>query len=404
MTSSRPAPADASTPATPLLFQPWSVRGVTLKNRIVVSPMGTYGSEDGRLSPYQFAHYQRMAMGGAGLVIMEQTFVTRAGRVSNGDPGLWADSQIEPMSQLVSEMKRYGAKTAIQISHGGRKGGQQRAYEGNGPISERDLAAGNEQLYPMGASAVPLSEGWPVPVEMSAAQIEGIIEAFVAGARRAILAGFDLLELHLAHGYLLQSFLSPIANHRTDEWGGSLENRMRLPLTVVRRLRAIMPETMPLFARLSVTDWMEGGWTEEDSVVLARELKAAGVDLIDCSSGGNMRQGATNSNLARGPGYQVGLSDHVRHEAGIATGAVGMIRTAAYAEQILQEGRADLIFIGRQILFNPFWVRHAAWEMGLDRDFATWPEPYGWWLDKWARALAMNNEDPLGPEHFPGAL
>ncbi|GJD52671.1 NADPH dehydrogenase [Methylobacterium crusticola] len=388
----------------PLLFQPFTIRGVTLKNRIVVSPMGTYAAEDGRLTPFQFAHYQRMAMGGAGLVIIEQTFVTRAGRVSNGDPGLWADSQIEPMAALVGEMKRYGARTAIQISHGGRKGGQQRAHEGNGPIGERDLAAGTEPLFPMGASAVPLSDGWRVPVAMSEAQIEGVIEAYVAGARRAVLAGFDLIELHLAHGYLLQSFLSPIANHRVDRWGGSLENRMRLPLTVVRRLRAMLPGSMPLFARLSVTDWMEGGWTEADSVVLARELKDAGVDLIDCSSGGNMRAGATNSNLARGPGYQVALSDRLRREAGIPTAAVGMIRTPAHAERILREGRSDLVCIGRQMLFDPFWAHHAAWEMGVERDFASWPEPYGWWLDKWARALDASGEDPLGPERFVEAV
>lgn len=387
----------------PLLFQPWTVRGVTLKNRIVVSPMGTYSAEDGRLTPFQFAHYERMAMGGAGLVIMEQTFVTRAGRVSNGDPGLWADSHIEPMARLVSEMKRYGAKTAIQISHGGRKGGQQRAHHGNGPISDRDLAAGDEELFPMGASPVPLSESWRTPVAMSEAQIEGIVDAYVAGARRALLAGFDLLELHLAHGYLLQSFLSPLANRRTDRWGGSLENRMRLPLTVVGRLRSIMPDSMPLFARLSVTDWIDGGWTEDDSVVLAGRLKEAGVDLIDCSSGGNMRAGATNSNLARGPGYQVSLSDRLRREAGMPTAAVGMIRTARYAESILQEGKADLICIGRQMLFNPFWAHHTAWEMGVERDFSSWPEPYGWWLDKWARALAANGEDPLGPEHFADA-
>jgi NADH:flavin oxidoreductases, Old Yellow Enzyme family len=203
----------------PLLFQPYTIRDVTLKNRIVVSPMGTYSAENGALTPFQFAHYERMAMGGAGLVIMEQTFVTRAGRVSNGDPGLWSDSHIEPMARLVSEMKRYGAKTAIQISHGGRKSGQQRAHEGNGPISAANLAAGDEQLYPMGPSAIPLSDGWLEPAEMSEAQIAGVIEAYAAGARRAILAGFDLLELHLAHGYLLQSFLSPLANQRTDRWG-----------------------------------------------------------------------------------------------------------------------------------------------------------------------------------------
>jgi len=391
---------DPQSEPVPLLFQPYTVRGVTLNNRIAVSPMGTYGAENGDLTPYQFAHYQRLAMGGAGLVVVEQTFVTKAGRVSNGDPGLWADRHIEPFSRLVSEMKRYGSKTAIQISHGGRKGGQQRAHHGNGPISERDLAAGDEPIFPTGASAIPLAEGWLTPKELTETEIEGIINAFIAGGRRAILAGFDILELHMAHGYLLQSFLSPIANQRTDQWGGSLENRMRLPLTIARCFRDMMPISMPLFARVSITDWIEGGWTLDDSIVLARELKKAGVDLVDCSSGGNMKQGATNSNLARGPGYQVPLSDAVRHDAEIPTAAVGMIRTPAYAEELLQQGKADLIFIGRQILFNPFWVRHAAWALGVDREFKTWPEPYGWWLNKWAQALAQNGEDPLGPERF----
>lgn len=385
---------------TPLLFQPYQVRGVTLNNRVAVSPMGTYGAENGDLTAYQFAHYQRLAMGGAGLVVFEQTFVTRDGRVSNGDPGIWADRHIAPFSRLVSEMKRYGTKTAIQISHGGRKGGQQRAHHGNGPISERDLAAGDERLYPKGASAIPLADGWLTPHALTEPEIDGIIEAFLAGGRRAILAGFDIIELHMAHGYLLQSFLSPLANQRTDQWGGSLENRMRLPLTIARRFRAMMPSSMPLFVRLSVTDWIEGGWTEDDSLVLAHALKIAGVDLVDCSSGGNMKQGATNSNLARGPGYQVSLSENIRHKADIPTAAVGMIRTPNYAEELLQQGKADLIFIGRQILFNPFWVRHAAWAFGVDREFETWPESYGWWLNKWSKALALNDEDPFGPERF----
>jgi 2,4-dienoyl-CoA reductase-like NADH-dependent reductase (Old Yellow Enzyme family) len=176
---------------------------------------------------------------------------------------------------------------------------------------------------------------------------------------------------------------------------------MRLPLAVVERLRKVMPDSMPLFARLSVTDWIDGGWTEDDSVVLAKKLKQAGVDLIDCSSGGNMRLGATNSNLARGPGYQVALSERLRHEAKIPTAAVGMIRTAQFAEAILQDQKADLICIGRQILFNPYWAHHAAWEIGVERDFSSWPEPYGWWLNKWSQALATNGEDPLRPEHFP---
>jgi len=383
------------------LFSEFSLRSVTLKNRIAISPMGTYSAENGMLQPFHHTHYASFAMGGAGLVMIEQTSITRRGRVTNGDPGLWEDGQIAGMRALVSHVKSYGAKVGIQLNHGGRKSSMQRAFRGNGPLTERDLAMGEESWTPLAPSALPLAEGWLTPEAINADQLDGLRQAFVAAAQRAVLAGFDLIEIHMAHGYLLQNFLSPLANHRDDDYGGSLENRMRFPLEVVRAVRAVIPGSMPLFARISVTDWIEGGWTEEDSLVLARALVEAGVDLIDCSSGGNLRTGATNSNLGRGPGYQVPFAERIRREVGVPTAAVGMIRTPQFAERILAEGKADLIFIGRQALFDPFWAHHAAESLGVNKGFVDWTPQYGWWLEKWARALAANGETPMGPEVFP---
>lgn len=382
------------------LFSELTLRGVTLKNRVVISPMGTYSCENGRLQPFHHTHYPSFAMGGAGLVMVEQTSITRRGRITNGDPGMWEDGQIEGMRALVSHVKSYGAKIGIQLNHGGRKSSMQRAFRGNGPLTERDLAAGEELWTPMAPSALPLGEGWQTPEPLTVEQINGLRDAWVAAAKRAVLAGFDLIEVHMAHGYLLQNFLSPLANQRDDEYGGSLENRMRFPLEVVREIRKVIPASMPLFARISATDWIEGGWTLDDSLVLSRALKDAGVDLVDCSSGGNLRTGATNSSLGRGPGYQVPFAEHIRAEVGVATAAVGMIRTPKFAEQILQDDRADLICIARQALFDPFWAHHAAEALGVTNNFADWPSQYGWWLDKWAKALAANGETPTGPEVF----
>lgn len=385
------------------LFSEFSLRSVTLKNRIVISPMGTYSAENGALQPFHHTHYASFAMGGAGLVMVEQTSVTRRGRVTNGDPGLWEDGQIGGMRALVSHMKSYGAKAGIQLNHGGRKSSMQRAFRGNGPLTDADLAMGEELWTPMAPSALPLGEGWLTPEPLGAEQLEGLRRAYAAAARRAVLAGFDLIEIHMAHGYLLQNFLSPLANQREDEYGGSLANRMRFPLDIVRAVRAVVPDSMPLFARISATDWIEGGWTIDDSVVLARALSEAGIDLVDCSSGGNLRLGATNSSLGRGPGYQVPFADRIRAEAGIPTAAVGMIRTPEFAESILQEDRADLICIARQALFDPYWAHHAAEALGVNANFADWTPQYGWWLDKWKRALDSNGETPLGPEVFPEA-
>ncbi|MGE7417721.1 NADH:flavin oxidoreductase/NADH oxidase [Methylobacterium tarhaniae] len=385
------------------LFSGFTLRGVTLKNRVVISPMGTYSAENGRLQPFHHTHYANFAMGGAGLVMIEQTSITRRGRVTNGDPGLWEDGQIGDMRALVSHIKSYGAKAGIQLNHGGRKSSMQRAFRGNGPLTDRDLAMGEEEWVPLAPSALPLGEGWRTPEAITAGQLDGLRDAFAAAARRAVLAGFDLVEIHMAHGYLLQNFLSPLANQRDDDYGGSLENRMRFPLEVVRAVRAVVPPSMPLFSRISATDWIEGGWTMDDSLVLARALAEAGIDLVDCSSGGNLRVGATNASLGRGPGYQVPFAERIRAETGIPTAAVGMIRTPDFAERILQEGRADLICIARQALFDPFWAHHAAEALGVNDGFSDWPPQYGWWLEKWDRALEANGERPMGPEVFPQA-
>ncbi len=378
------------------LFETAVYRGVELKNRIVVSPMGMYSAENGYVTPFHLVHYGKFAMGGAGLVFVEQTSVTRKGRITNGDPGLWEDGQIDGMRQIAHVIKSQGAKAAIQINHGGRKSGQQRAFRGNGPLTDRDIEMGEERWQPVGPSDVPLGDDWLVPQPLSHDGLAGVRDAFAATAGRAVLAGFDVIEIHMAHGYLLQSFLSPLANFRTDEYGGSLENRMRFPLEVTRAVRAAIPQSTPLFVRISATDWIEGGWEIEDSVIFSRKLKELGVDLVDCSTGGNLRVGSTNANLTRGPGYQVPFAEKIRHEADIPTGAVGMIRTPDLAEQILQQGRADLIFLARQMLFDPFWALHAAEHFGLTGDFDAWPEQYGWWLAKWGGALRANGENLMG--------
>jgi len=383
------------------LFSEFSLRSVTLKNRVVISPMGTYSADNGMLQPFHHTHYAAFAMGGAGLVMVEQTSITRRGRVTNGDPGLWADSHIAGMRAIASHVKAYGAKAGIQLNHGGRKSSMQRAFRGNGPLTEKDLAMGEEIWTPLAPSALPLGDEWLVPEAITLAHIEGLRQAFAMAARRAFLAGFDLIEIHMAHGYLLQNFLSPLANHRMDDYGGSLANRIRFPLEVVQAVRQVIPQSMPLFARISATDWIVGGWTMDDSLVLSRALVEHGVDLVDCSSGGNMRSGATNSSLGRGPGYQVPFAQQIRSEIKTPTAAVGMIRTPEFAEKILRDGSADLIFIGRQALFNPFWARHAAEALGVNQNFEDWPPQYGWWLDKWNRALEANQETPMGPEVFP---
>jgi 2,4-dienoyl-CoA reductase-like NADH-dependent reductase (Old Yellow Enzyme family) len=380
--------------STPLLFQPLSIRGVTLRNRIALSPMSMYCAQNGYPTPFHHVHYGQFAMGGAGLVYVEQAAVTRTGRITNGCLGLWEDGQADALAPIVAFLSSQGAVPAIQINHSGRKGSAQRAWEGNAVLTAENLANGDERWQPLGASDNPFAEGWPVPKALDRAGLDEIREAFVAAALRSLRVGFRIVELHMAHGYLLQSFLSPLANKRSDEYGGSRENRMRFPLEIVRAVRTALPDDVPLFARISAVDWIDGGWDMDDSVALARELRLAGVDLIDCSSGGNLPKGATNSNLTRPPGYQARFARRLREEANIMSQAVGLIRTPQLAESLLQESAADIIAIGRQMLFNPFWAHHAAEELGVTGNFEAWPHPYAWWLEKWSSGLRQTGQQP----------
>ncbi|MFC4353425.1 NADH:flavin oxidoreductase/NADH oxidase [Fodinicurvata halophila] len=378
----------------PLLFTPLEIRGVTLRNRIAVSPMAMYCAENGYPIPFHLVHYGKFGMGGAGLVFVEETAVTRTGRITNGCLGLWEDAQTEAIAPIAEFLKSQGSVPAIQIAHGGRKASTQRAWEGNGPLTSENLANGDESWQPLAPSATPFAENWAMPRALDRRDMDEIRDAFVATTQRALKAGFQVIEIHMAHGYLLQSFLSPLANKRTDEYGGSLENRLRFPLEVAKAVRASLPDDVPLFTRISSVDWIEGGWELEDSVALAKALKSAGVDLVDCSSGGNLVKGATNSNLTRSPGYQAPFARRIREEAKLMSQAVGLIRTPKMAEELLQDEFSDIIALGRQMLYDPFWPRHAAEEFGLTGAFEDWPTPYAWWLEKWAKGLRSMGEQP----------
>jgi len=373
--------------ATPLLFTPIAIRSVTLPNRIVVPPMATYSAIDGIAGEFHLVHYAKFAMGGAGLVFVEATGVTREGRITNGCVGLWSDAHRDALAPIARVLKTHGAVPGIQIGHGGRKASMQRPWHGNGPLTDTDLARGDQRWQPLGPSAVALSEGWLVPKAMDADDLARTRDGFAQAAVRALAAGFEVIEIHMAHGYLLHSFLSPLSNVRGDAYGGSLEGRMRFPLEVVDAVRAAIPRDTPLFVRISSEDGIDGGWTLDDSVVFAGRLRERGVDVVDCSSGGNTPKGATNANLQRAPGYQVPFATRIRGEARVMTEGVGLIRDPDFAEQILREQRADLIGVGRQFLFDPFWGLHAAHHFGIDPDFQRWPVPYAWWLEKWDKGI-----------------
>ncbi len=351
-------------PALPLLFTPTTIRSVTLPNRIVVPPMATYSAKEGIASDFHLVHYGKFAFGGAGTVFVEATGVTREGRITNGCLGLWSDEHMKAMKPIARMLKQQGSVPAIQIGHGGRKASMQRPWFGNGPLDDADLARGEERWQPLGASPLPLSEGWLTPKEMDQSDLKRTRQAFADAAGRALEAGFEMVEIHMAHGYLLQSFLSPLSNFRKDGYGTTLEGRMRYPLEVVEAVRAALPKETPLWVRISSEDGIDGGWTMDDSVTFAKELLPRGVDVVDCSSGGNTPKGATNSNLQRAPGYQVPFATRIRKEAKIMSEGVGLIRDPRHAEQLLQEGAADLIGIGRQFLFDPFWGLHAAHSFG----------------------------------------
>jgi 2,4-dienoyl-CoA reductase-like NADH-dependent reductase (Old Yellow Enzyme family) len=371
----------------PKLFTPLSLKDVTLANRIVIAPMCQYSATDGWFNDWHFANYSKYALGKPGAIILEATAVEAIGRITHGCLGIWDDARADAIKPIVDFMKAQGVVPGIQLGHAGRKGSIQRPWHGNAALNETDAARGEMPWEVIGPSAIPAGEGWLVPREMSHADIARVIGLVSDAARRADWIGMELVELHAAHGYLAQQFLSPLSNKRTDSYGGSLENRMRFLLEMVEAVRPVWPDGKPLFVRISSVDGFEGGWEISDSVVLARELKALGVDVIDCSSGGNAAAGATASSGLRGPGFQVPYAEQVKREAGIMTMAVGLILDGPQAEQILQNGQADLIAIAREAIHDPFWPRHQAQKMGVDLDFALWPEQYGWWLDRRAQGL-----------------
>ena len=357
----------AMTPTTPSLYEPHTIRGLTLRNRVVMSPMCQYSSVDGLANDWHLVHLGARASGGVGLVIVEATAVTPEGRISPGDMGIWDDRHVEPLARIVRYVESQGAAVGIQLAHAGRKASCDVPWRGGKAIL--DPAQGGWPV--VGPSPIAFDESSPVPHALSEAEIDSVVDAFEAAARRALEAGFQMIEIHSAHGYLLHEFLSPLSNTRTDAYGGSLENRMRLVCRVAERLRGVIPDSMPLFTRISATDWAEGGWDVEQSVQLAGRLKGLGVDLIDCSSGALV----PHVKIPVAAGYQVPFARRIREEAGIATGAVGLITEPKQAEMIVANGEADLVLLGRVLLRRPYWVMEALQEAGRE---APWPVPYGY--------------------------
>lgn len=342
--------------AAPHLFQPLTVRSVTLRNRIGVSPMCQYSATDGVANDWHYVHLGSRAVGGAGLVIVEATAVAPEGRITPGCLGLWNEAQLEPLARIAKFLKEHGAVAGIQIAHAGRKASAALPWHGGAHLSEAQ--GGWPTIAP---SAIPFGGDLPkVPRAMTAADLARVQNDFVATAKRALAAGFNWLELHAAHGYLFNEFLSPLTNHRTDSYGGSFENRIRLLLDTARAVRQVWPDHLPLTVRISAIDWMDGGWQIEDSIALAKLLKAEGVDLIDCSSGGLV----PDAKITVKPGYQVPFAEKIRHAAGIATAGVGFITEAKQADDIVRGGQADVVLLARQMLADPYWPAHAAKALG----------------------------------------
>jgi len=367
-----------------LLFEPLRIRGVQLKNRIVLSPMLTYSAVDGNVSDWHFMHLGKYAAGGCGLVFMESTKVDPRGCTTPADLGLWHDRFIQPMTRITAFIKQFGAVPGIQLSHSGRKSRNARPWEGRGPLEIAPPMPGGGAWELVGPSAIPHEPGHPVPRAMTHDDIAHTVAAWGLAAARAAKAGFEVLEIHAAHGYLIHQFLSPVANQRTDEYGGSLENRMRFAIEVAAETRRFWPDDKPLSVRISAVD--RAGWEIEHSVVLAQRLKAVGVDIIDCSTGGLSDNTHVSTSPSIGYGYQVEHAERIREDAGIMTMAVGHIIHADQAEAILQAGRADLVAIGREMLHNPNWSIDAAQKLGVESGFAQAPLPYAYWLEKRAQS------------------
>ncbi|MBK3400537.1 MULTISPECIES: NADH:flavin oxidoreductase/NADH oxidase [Methylobacterium] len=375
------------------LFTPVSLRDVALRNRVVIPPMCQYSAAGGMAGDYHLVHYGRLALGGAGLVILEATAVVPEGRITHGDLGIWSDAHGAALARIAAFLKAQGAAAGVQLAHAGRKASMQRPWEGNGPLSAEEIARGEAPWPIVAPSAVPLDEGWLMPAELSGDDLDALTEAFVAAARRAEAAGFDVIELHAAHGYLLHTFLSPLTNRREDAFGGDRTGRMRFPLRVARALREAWPAGKPLFVRVSAVDGLEGGLTLDDTLAFAGELRALGVDVLDCSSGG-LAGSATAARIRRDYGFQVGFAEAVKRETGLSTMAVGLIVDPRQADAIVAEGRADLVAVGREALADPNWAVRASRVLDGTQEpgFEAWPQQAGWWLERREKDIAR-----LGP-------
>jgi 2,4-dienoyl-CoA reductase-like NADH-dependent reductase (Old Yellow Enzyme family) len=355
------------------LLSPLSIGGLKLRNRIVMSPMCQYSAVEGMANDWHLVHLGSRAAGGASLIMVEATAVTRDGRISPGDLGIWTDAHTEPLARIARFVRSQGAAAGIQLAHAGRKASHDLPWHGGAM-----LKPGQGGWNVIGPSPIPFEDADPPPWALDEASIHGIIEAFDAATRRALLAGFQIIEIHAAHGYLLHEFLSPLSNHRNDSYGGSLENRMRLLVEVSQRLRRLLPKEVPLFVRISATDWVEGGWDIDQSVILCQRLKEVGVDLIDVSSGGMMPK----ARIPVGKGYQVPFARRIRAEAGIKTGAVGLITEPRHANEIITGGDADLVFLARELLREPYWALKAQAELGGE---PSWPIQYGYAVKRRAK-------------------
>ncbi len=347
------------------LFSPLQLRDVTLRNRIAVSPMCQYSSDDGYASDWHLVHLGSRAVGGAGMVMLEASAVLPEGRISPQDLGIWKDGHIKELARIAKFIKAHGASPAIQLAHAGRKASMRRPWEkphAAVPVSE----GGWSDVY--SSSPLAFSENYLTPIQLSIHEIEKVIEAFSDAARRSHDAGYEIIELHAAHGYLVHQFLSPLTNHRTDDFGGSFENRTRLARYLVTSMREVWPKELPLLVRLSATDWADGGWDLAQTVRLSKDLKALGADMIDCSSGGNI----SGASIPVGPGYQVPFAQAVK-QAGVPSIAVGLITEAQQANDIVVNGEADLVMLARELLRDPYWPLHAAKDLGID---VPWPLQY----------------------------
>jgi 2,4-dienoyl-CoA reductase-like NADH-dependent reductase (Old Yellow Enzyme family) len=367
-----------------MLFEEIQIREVRIRNRIVVSPMCQYSAQDGHVTDWHLVHLGKFAQGGAGVVFVEATAVEKRGRITHGDTGIWDDAHIGGLKRISDFVRSQGAVPAIQFAHAGRKGSMARPWYGNGPLMQADFDRGDKPWSIVAPSDTPIGTEWIKPRPFEKGDFQVVLNAYRQAVRRAHAAGFDILEIHAAHGYLLHTFLSPLSNTRRDEYGATLENRMRFPLEVAREVRNAWPRSKPLFMRVSSIDDVEGGWSIEDTIAFAKELKSAGVDVIDCSSGGILGSAtaATRTLVQRVPGFQIPFAEGVKKEAGVMTMAVGLILTPQMAEEALQSGAADLIAVGREALYDPNWPLHAAIALGVDPEFQRWPVQYGWWLTR----------------------